>query len=84
MSSPSSQPEVPPEGVRAPSAGTGVGCCPVCGVPLTGRADQETCSPRCRAQRHRQRQAERLGARDERLRALLTEALRLLGEGRSP
>ena len=82
MAVPSGPPKVQPEGVRTPSAGDGVGSCPVCGVPLTGRKDQETCSPKCRAKRHRQRQAEARAVRNAELRRLLEAALRLVDGGK--
>jgi predicted nucleic acid-binding Zn ribbon protein len=81
VSPPSRAPEVPSEAVRTPSAGDEVGSCPVCGVLLTGRKDQETCSPRCRAKRHRERQAEARAARDAEIRRLLEAALRLVDGG---
>jgi hypothetical protein len=54
----------------------------MCGTPLAGWADQETCSPPCRAKRHRQREAEARAARDAELRRLLVAALRLVDGGR--
>lgn len=46
----------------------------MCRAPLAGRGDQETCSPRCRAKRHRQRQAAARADRDQALRRLLATA----------
>jgi hypothetical protein len=69
------QPEVSLESVRTPLVGSPR--CPVCQrVALCGR--QEVCSAACRRARSRQRQADRLAARDAELRRLLESALRIL------
>ena len=52
----------------------GATLCPVCRErPLTSA--QTVCSPKCRAERHRQRQEEIRRARDEQIRALLLTPL---------
>jgi predicted nucleic acid-binding Zn ribbon protein len=75
VSHPSRAPKVPAETARADLAGSGVGCCPVCGAPLRGR--QRVCSGRCRARLSRAR-------RTARLRRLLQAALRVLDNGGTP
>jgi predicted nucleic acid-binding Zn ribbon protein len=56
--------------------------CEVCAAPLTGRPQQKCCSARCRAAWSRRRRAEALAERDQRLRALLEGALRVVGAER--
>ena len=75
--------EVPAEGARALLDGLTVDgrppVCRVCGKPLR-RRQRQVCSGKCRAALSRGRKAEAESQRTRRVRVLLTEALRLLGE----
>jgi hypothetical protein len=74
------RPEVSLESVHTPLVGSPR--CPVCQrVALRGR--QEVCSAACWRARSRQRQADRLAARDAELRRLLESALRMLDDRRT-
>ena len=64
--------DVPVEDVLQPV------CC-VCGKPLR-RRQRQVCSGKCRAALSRGRKAEAVSQRTRRVRGLLAEALRLLGE----
>jgi hypothetical protein len=80
MLRPSLTPEGPLASVRTPLVGSPR--CPVCQrVALHGL--QEVCSAACRQARSRQRQADRLAARDAELRRLLESALRMLDDRRT-
>jgi predicted nucleic acid-binding Zn ribbon protein len=74
--------EVPAEGARAlldvPTDARPPVCC-VCGKPLR-RRQRQVCSGKCRAALSRGRKAEAESHRTRRVRVLLAEALRLLGE----
>ena len=75
--------EVPAEAARAlldaPTEGAGPPVCRVCGKPLR-RRQRQVCSGKCRAALSRGRKAEAASQRTRRVRGLLAEALRLLGE----
>ena len=75
--------EVPAEGARAllgaPTEDAGQLVCCVCGKPLR-RRQRQVCSGKCRAALSRGRKAEAASHRTQRVRELLAEALRLLGE----
>ena len=75
--------EVPAEGARAPLDGSAEDArplvCRVCGKPLRHR-QRQVCSGKCRAALSRGRKAEAESQRTRRVRGLLAEALRLLGE----
>ena len=75
--------EVPAEAVRAlldaPTEGAGQLVCRVCGKPLR-RRQRQVCSGKCRAALSRDRKADAVSQRARRVRVLLAEALRLLGE----
>ena len=75
--------EVPAEGVRAlldaPAEGVGQPVCCVCGKTLR-RRQRQVCSGKCRAALSRGRKAEAESQLTRRVRGLLAEALRLLGE----
>ena len=75
--------EVPEESVRAlldaPTEDAGQPVCRVCGKPLR-RRQRQVCSGKCRAALSRGRKAEAESQRTRRVRELLAEALRLLGE----
>lgn len=55
------------------------GCCPICGVPLTGR-QTSACSDRCRAAKSRRQRAEGQAERNRRVRELLEAAVRLVSQ----
>ena len=75
--------EVPAEAARAlldaPAEDARKPVCRVCGRPLR-RRQQQVCSGKCRAALSRGRKAEAESQRTRRVRVLLAEALRLLGE----
>ena len=75
--------EVPAEAARAlldaPTEDARRPVCCVCGKPLR-RRQRQVCSGKCRAALSRGRKSEAASERAQRVRALLTEALRLLGE----
>ena len=75
--------EVPAEAARAlldaPTEDAGQPVCRVCGKPLR-RRQRQVCSGKCRAALSRGRKAEAESQRTRRVRVLLAEALRLLGE----
>ena len=75
--------EVPAEAVRAlldaPTEDARPPVCGVCGKPLR-RRQRQVCSGKCRAALSRGRKAEAASHRTRRVRGLLAEALRLLGE----
>ena len=52
--------------------------CEVCGMVLTGRPQQKCCSARCRAAKSRRERAQGQAERDQRVRALLEAAVRVL------
>jgi predicted nucleic acid-binding Zn ribbon protein len=77
-------PEVSSTGARAHLYEPVVGSprtCPGCGADLRARPAARACSARCRAALSRQRRAESQKRRDQQIRALLADALRLLDEG---
>ena len=75
--------EVPAEGARALldalTEDVRPPVCCVCGKPLR-RRQRQVCSGKCRAALSRGRKAEAESQRTRRVRVLLAEALRLLGE----
>ena len=75
--------EVPAEAARAlldaPTEDARPPVCCVCGKPLR-RRQRQVCSGKCRAALSRGRKAEAESQRTRRVRVLLAEALRLLGE----
>ena len=75
--------EVSAEGARAllgtPTEDTRPPVCSVCGKALC-RRQRQVCSGKCRAALSRGRKAEAASQRTQRVRVLLAEALRLLGE----
>ena len=82
MPAPADRAQDAPEAARALVGGHGESAvdrpCRVCGGPLRGR-QQRVCSGRCRAAWSRDRKRHAEEERTRQLRALLTEALRLLG-----
>ncbi len=80
---PTSPPEQPAEGERAllPATGELPRKCQNCGETVTGRLSKRSCSPKCRAESSRKRQADARAARRQAVLALLEEARRLLSDG---